>query len=268
MGDGTHETDDLTKHENQQNRGQLHVNSSHCRNQTMHRNTCAFVLAILYQIQEARQAGPCQVSPLSQAHRCARSSTAAEVRSQISRRGPVRRVSISKNKEIGSGELCYSATTMPSMRGRSTWSRRALLAWVSLWLLMVPWVHVHPEVEHSHGDPGHVHHAIMHTVFSEPLECESHQPHYDDTDRSVIRQSIHLIGHHGHASDHPEIDYVLAAPSPCPAIDKVLLVPSGEEAPPPTLLSLSRVDSAFSITPTVLLLSSSLPLRAPPASLS
>ncbi len=47
-------------------------------------------------------------------------------------------------------------------------TRMALVLWVSLWMLMVPWVHVHPEVEHNHGDPGHLHHAVTHTVFSDP----------------------------------------------------------------------------------------------------
>lgn len=61
-GDGTHETYDLTSHENQQNRSRPHVNSSHCRIQSMHWNTSKSILAILYQIQKVRQAGPCQVS--------------------------------------------------------------------------------------------------------------------------------------------------------------------------------------------------------------
>lgn len=158
---------------------------------------------------------------------------------------------------------------MPSTRDCLSWSRTTLLLWVSLWLIMVPWVHVHPEVEHNHGGPGHEHHAVMHTVFSAPLECESHQPLHNETDPNAIHQPIHLTGHHEQASGHPEINYVLAASSPCPAIDKILLSPSiVEEALSPTLLGISRVDPAFSITPTILLLSSSLPLRAPPASLS
>jgi hypothetical protein len=144
-----------------------------------------------------------------------------------------------------------------------------MLLWVSLWLLMVPWVHVHPEVEHNHGDPTHEHHALTHTVFSAPLECESHRQFDEDIDRSAIQQPIHLIGHHGHATGHPEIDYVLAASSPYPVIEKLLLSSTLiAEAPSPAILGSSRVESARSIAPTILLLSASLPPRAPPAPLS
>lgn len=165
--------------------------------------------------------------------------------------------------------MCYSVTAMLSMGERSTRSRRALLLWVSLWLLMVPWVHVHPEVEHNHGDPAHAHHAIMHTVFSAPLECESHQPHPDDTHRSVLQQPMQLTGHHGHVSVHPEIDYVLASTSPCPTIDKAILSLSTIEAAPSTgPCGCTRVAAARSIAPTILALATTLPLRAPPAPFS
>lgn len=155
-------------------------------------------------------------------------------------------------------------------RGNVAWSRAALLGWVSLWMLMVPWVHVHPEVEHNHGNPRHVHHAVTHTVFSAPLECESHVQLHDDTCTRSTHQHVQFNGHHGHSFTHPEIEFVLAASSATPTISKIFLSISTliGDIPSPSPITISENASHRDIAPTLLFLATALPLRAPPSSLS
>lgn len=61
------------------------------------------------------------------------------------------------------------------------WFRLAVLMWASLWVLAVPFFHVHPEADHLHGQSGHIHGGTVHTVWSPDLECEF------DTHRRVVR---------------------------------------------------------------------------------
>lgn len=61
---------------------------------------------------------------------------------------------------------------MQSQRNICSWSRVVVLAWASLWMLVVPLFHVHPEADHRHGEAGHVHGGTIHTVWSPDLDCE------------------------------------------------------------------------------------------------
>ncbi|MBA5867550.1 MAG: hypothetical protein GDA67_12740 [Nitrospira sp. CR1.3] len=134
---------------------------------------------------------------------------------------------------------------------------------------MVPWVHVHPEVEHNHGDPGHVHHAVTHTVFSAPLECEYPAQHVD-TCPSGTHQHVQSIGHYGHTLTHPEIQYALGASSAASTIAKILLslFSLSEDVPSPASIVISESASPKAVARTILFLATALPLRAPPAPLS
>lgn len=148
--------------------------------------------------------------------------------------------------------------------------RMVLLTWVSLWMLMMPWVHVHPDVEHTHGTPGHVHHAVTHTLFSPPLECESHAQLHNDTCPTGAHEHIQFNGHHGHSFTHPEIQFALAASSATPTVNKIFLSSSSliedvhSQAPP----AISERASYGDVAPTLLFLATALPLRAPPTLLS
>jgi hypothetical protein len=159
---------------------------------------------------------------------------------------------------------------MRLIRGNAACSRVVLLTWVSLWMLIMPWVHVHPEVEHSHGNPGHVHRAVTHTLFSPPLECESHAHLHDDTCPAGTHQHIQFNGHHGHSFTHPEIQFALVASSATPTISKILLSPSSliEDLHSPAPIAISEQAFPGDVAPTLLFLATALPLRAPPALLS
>jgi hypothetical protein len=70
---------------------------------------------------------------------------------------------------------------MKLKREQSCWPRVAVLIWASLWMLAAPLFHVHPDVDHHHGEAGHTYHGTIHAVWSPDLDCEfdSHEDHAD-----------------------------------------------------------------------------------------
>ncbi len=61
------------------------------------------------------------------------------------------------------------------MRGKTPRSgpfRLTVSVWVGVWMLAIPFFHVHPEGDHRHGEDGHVHGGVVHTIWSPDLECE------------------------------------------------------------------------------------------------
>ena len=96
-------------------------------------------------------------------------------------------------------------------RKNTGWFRVVVLTWAALWMLAAPLVHVHPEADHRHGDPGHVHGGTVHTVFSPDLSCEF--SHYDHAPVAATESScpLHLIAQPLHGAEHLEIDLVLAS---------------------------------------------------------
>jgi len=67
---------------------------------------------------------------------------------------------------------CASLVVMLAMGNNSRWFQVSLFAWLSVWMVLVPLFHVHPEGDHLHGAEEHVHGSIVHTVFSPDLEEE------------------------------------------------------------------------------------------------
>jgi hypothetical protein len=61
---------------------------------------------------------------------------------------------------------------MHTKRTTLSWPRVAVLAWASLWMLVAPLFHIHPEADHRHGEIGHVHGGTIHTAWSPDLDCE------------------------------------------------------------------------------------------------
>ena len=68
---------------------------------------------------------------------------------------------------------------MPQICDKPSYSRLLVLVWVSIWMLMVPLFHVHPEADHRHGDASHAHGGTLHAVFSPDLECEYKEDVHD-----------------------------------------------------------------------------------------
>lgn len=60
-------------------------------------------------------------------------------------------------------------------------ANKFLKAWLVLWVIALPLVHIHPEADHAHGMSGHAHGGTYHTVLSTTPICayEDHQHHHD-----------------------------------------------------------------------------------------
>ena len=131
---------------------------------------------------------------------------------------------------------------------------------------MVPLFHVHPEADHHHGDANHVHGGTVHTVFSPDLECEYQDAVHDSTCPEAEHQHLQSRAHSGHALNHPEIEFSLLTVS----IDRLLSKPGVTVFGLPVIERKTAqrgvvVASLHPDTPqTILFLSTTLPLRAPP----
>ena len=145
------------------------------------------------------------------------------------------------------------------------WFRKTLLVWASLWMLMVPWVHVHLAVEHEHGGAAHAHHAVTHTIFSASLECEF-PTEEDDHCPAGSNDEEQSIGHDSHSFIHSEIDFTFAYSAVAPVSGKSVLAlstlvehdPSLPRMTPPRIFIPEEMPSALGY------LTTALPLRAPP----
>ena len=91
------------------------------------------------------------------------------------------------------------------------WFRVVVFVWVSLWMLAAPLVHIHPEADHHHGDPSHVHGGTVHTVFSPDLNCEFSAYNHASVAEDESRCPLHLIAQPLHGAEHLEIDLALAS---------------------------------------------------------
>jgi hypothetical protein len=145
--------------------------------------------------------------------------------------------------------------------------RVLVLAWASVWMLIVPFFHVHPDADHHHGDASHVHGGTIHTVFSPDLECEYTETVHDSTCPEAEHQHLQTRAHPGHAVNHPEIEFsLLTVP-----VDRPLQKPgiTVVELPVVESTTAQRAMVVASLQPgasyTILFLSTALPLRAPPS---
>jgi hypothetical protein len=134
-------------------------------------------------------------------------------------------------------------------------------------MLVVPFFHIHPEADHHHGDASHVHGGTVHTVFSPDLDCEYTDDVHDLTCPEAAHQHLQARVHSGHPVNHPEIEFSLLTvpvdrPLPKPGI-AVAGLPVAEN------LTAQRAVVVASLQPgasqTLLFLSTTLPLRAPPS---
>ncbi len=156
---------------------------------------------------------------------------------------------------------------MRLIHGNVAWSRVVVLVWASIWMLMVPLFHVHPEADHHHGDASHVHGGTVHTVFSSDLECEYAEIVHDPTCPEAEHQHLQARAHPGHAVNHPEIEFsLLSGPVDRPLPKLGIAV---AELPVVEHTTAQRAVVVASLHPgapkTILFLSTTLPLRAPPS---
>lgn len=156
---------------------------------------------------------------------------------------------------------------MRRIGNKSSCSRMLVLVWASLWMLIVPFFHVHPEADHHHGDASHVHGGTIHTVFSQDLECEYKDEVHDLTCPEAAHQHLHDRAHSGHALNHPEIEFSLLTVSVDRQLPKagitVFELPVVEHTVAQQAVAVASLQPAT--VHTIQYISTALPLRAPPS---
>ena len=84
----------------------------------------------------------------------------------------------------------------------------AVLIWVSMWMLVVPLFHVHPEADHRHGEAGHIHGGTIHTVWSQDLDCEFDGHQHVDQIGTSTHDRLASVAPSPHAGDgHAELSF-------------------------------------------------------------
>ena len=139
-------------------------------------------------------------------------------------------------------------------------AQRLLVFWSILWTIAFPLIHTHPA--HAHGETGHPR-PLTHTVFSADLPDE-YEHHHDGNLEPRLTNSQPIVSHSDQA--HPEIGFSVLTLSSDRKINKTCLLCliswADHSAPIATARTLTtRVPIA---PPALILLNSSLSLRAPP----
>lgn len=141
-----------------------------------------------------------------------------------------------------------------------------ILVWASIWMLIVPFFHVHPEADHHHGDASHAHGGTIHTVFSPDLECEFTETVHDSICPESAHQHLQANAHFGHALNHAELDFsLLPVPIDRP-LPKLGIIVAEFRYDGSTTTDQAIVVAALQpdTPPNIVFLSTALPLRAPP----
>ena len=79
-----------------------------------------------------------------------------------------------------------------------------LRIWLIIWVVTLPLVHIHPEADHAHGMPGHVHGGTYHTVLSGTPICayQDHQHHHASFSSGETFGLTHAPWHQSHGFEH------------------------------------------------------------------
>lgn len=139
--------------------------------------------------------------------------------------------------------------------------------WLTTWMLVVPFFHVHPEVDHHHGDVSHAHGGTIHTVFSPDLKCEFTETIHHSTCPEAAHEHLQTNAHFGHALNQAELDFSLLTVPIDPPQPKLGIIIA--EFPPDGSTTTDQAIVVVALQPdtppNIVFLSTALPLRAPPA---
>ena len=145
-------------------------------------------------------------------------------------------------------------------------SGHSLLVWLSIWMLIVPLVHVHPDADHRHGVSDHRHGGTVHTVFSKDLTCEFSVHDHTLVATHESHSPFHVVAHPRHGLEHLEIGLVLGS-STEPQSGKGTPLDVAAHFVQPiehSIHELSRLAEVAPSPPIGLFLATAHPSRAPP----
>lgn len=146
-------------------------------------------------------------------------------------------------RELMGSQDCANLVLMREIRNNSWWTHISVFVWLSVWMVLIPLFHVHPEGDHLYGTAGHVHGGIVHSVFSPDLDGE-YDNHHHTTDGFGHSSPEHdgLLAHPAHGTEFAEITFPFLIDSPDRKLPKPigskLLVVDFAEYIAPALVSL------------------------------
>ena len=147
------------------------------------------------------------------------------------------------------------------------WSRTVVLIWVSVWMLAVPLVHVHPETDLHHGEAGHVHGGTAHTVFSPDLDGEFGHHHMTEVSENTTQSYVAISVHPRHALENVEFGFSFLSDSTDRKLSKALFLHSliVESIATRIVIATPSVAEDRAFIPLLSFLTRDIPSRAPPS---
>ena len=109
-------------------------------------------------------------------------------------------------------------------------AKTLLRVWLILWVVTLPLVHIHPEADHAHGMPGHVHGGTFHTVVSSTPICafEDHQHHHDSFSSEEAFPSPDSPIHPPHGLEHATLTFSVLNSSVEPILEGSVSFPTSD----------------------------------------
>ena len=145
-----------------------------------------------------------------------------------------------------------------------------LRLWLIFWVVTLPLVHIHPEADHAHGMPGHVHGGTFHTVLSSTPTCayEDHQHHHGSFSSEEAFPSSDSPIHPPHGLEHSTLTFSVLSSSIDPILEGSVSFPTSDvvvacETEMPNVSFVSAIDASTPATPFSILANTLTP-RAPP----
>ncbi|WNM63645.1 hypothetical protein [Candidatus Nitrospira neomarina] len=102
-------------------------------------------------------------------------------------------------------------------------SNRVLKVWLILMVISLPLIHIHPEVDHAHGMPGHVHGGTYHTDLTDPPVCayENHRHHHDTFSPGMPFGTSDSPSHPPHDLEHSTYSFSILSSSIDPILESM-----------------------------------------------
>ncbi len=145
-----------------------------------------------------------------------------------------------------------------------------LRVWLILWVVILPWFHIHPEADHAHGMPGHVHGGTYHTIVTNTPICayEDHRHLHDSFSQGEPSGTPDSSPHPPHGLEHSTYSFSVLNSSIDPILEDSASYSIYDalvacETDTPSLSVVSALDLSPLATPFSIVINTLSP-RAPP----
>jgi hypothetical protein len=153
---------------------------------------------------------------------------------------------------------------------RLTFLKVSCKVWLILWVICLPLIHIHPEADHAHGMPGHVHGGTFHTDLTKSPICayEDHRHHHDSHSAGKLFGAPDSAAHPLHGIEHDTYSFSVLNSSIDPILEgtassSISAAAITRKLETPGTFFVARID-LFSPETRLLVLAYILSPRAPP----